>query len=135
MSTKKIKEDLYVPKDDNDLFDNPMVRAAMNAMSEEQKEKYRILGEGLYGSINFEDEQYINNMPPAMSQAIMYIENQITSGLHPSMLESNEKELLKDAYGEKWYSKWGYVEGDLTDIVTLHPNLHPNLHPKLHSSE
>jgi hypothetical protein len=74
-------------------------------------------------------------MPPAMTQAIMYIENQITSGLHPSMLESNEKELLKDAYGEKWYSKWGYVEGDLTDIVTLHPNLHPNLHPKLHSSE
>jgi hypothetical protein len=131
MSTKKIKEDLYVPKDDNDLFDNPMVRAAMNAMSEEQKEKYRILGEGLYGSINFEDEQYINNMPPAMTQAIMYIENQITSGLHPSMLESNEKELLKDAYGEKWYSKWGYVEGDLTDIVTLHPNLHP----KLQSSE
>jgi len=131
MSTKKIKEDLYVPKDDNDLFDNPMVRAAMNAMSEEQKEKYRILGEGLYGSINFEDEQYINNMPPAMTQAIMYIENQITSGLHPSMLESNEKELLKDAYGETWYSKWGYVEGDLTDIVTLHPNLHP----KLQSSE
>lgn len=131
MSTKKIKEDLYVPKDDNDLFDNPMVRAAMNAMSEEQKEKYRILGEGLYGSINFEDEQYINNMPPAMTQAIMYIENQITSGLHPSMLESNEKELLKDAYGEKWYSKWGYVEGDLTDIVTLYPNLHP----KLQSSE
>lgn len=127
MSTKKIKEDLYVPKDDNDLFDNPMVRAAMNAMSEEQKEKYRILGEGLYGSINFEDEQYINNMPPAMTQAIMYIENQITSGLHPSMLESNEKELLKDAYGETWYSKWGYVEGDLTDIVTLHPNLHPKL--------
>ena len=131
MSTKKIKEDLYVPKDDNDLFDNPMVRAAMNAMSEEQKEKYRILGEGLYGSINFEDEQYINNMPPAMTQAIMYIENQITSGLHPSMLESNEKELLKDAYGETWYSKWGYVEGDLTDIVTLYPNLHP----KLQSSE
>lgn len=119
----KCKEGPYVSNGANDLFDNPMVQAAMNAMTDEQKEKYRIIGEHLYGNINFEDEQSINNMPPAMAEAVAYIEKQIVSGLHPSMLEENEKHLLNDAYGDKWYTKWGYIEDDLTDIVTIHPKL------------
>jgi hypothetical protein len=103
----------------NDLFDNPMTRAAISALSEEQKEKYRRIGEAMYSGINFEDQQSLNNMPPPMSEAVAYLESQIQSGLHPSMLEANEKAILADAYGEKWYEKWGYVEQDLTDIFTV----------------
>ena len=107
---------------DNDLFDNPMVRSAMAALSEEDKKKYKMIGDHLYGRINFEDEQSLNNMPPSMAEAVAYIETCMRSGLHPSMLEDNERALLKENYGEEWYKKWGYVEQDLTEIVTLKLN-------------
>ena len=113
----------YISSGPNDLFDNPMSRAALAAMSEEQKEKYRIIGEHLYGQFDFQDEQSINNMPPDMVEAVAYIEIQLRSGLHPSMLEDNEKELLADAYGEEWYISLGYNKKDLTEIFTTTPIL------------
>jgi hypothetical protein len=102
-----------------DLFENPMTKAAMSALSEEDKEKYRIIGEHLYGNTNFENEQSVNSMPTSMTEAVAYLESQLNSGLHPSILEENEKSLLEDAYGKEWYKRWGYVFEDLTDIVTL----------------
>ena len=92
-----------------DLFDNPMVRAAMAALSEEDKKKYKIIGDHLYGRINFEDGQSLNNMPQPMAEAVAYIEMCMRSGLHPSMLEENEKALLEENYGKEWYKKWGYI--------------------------
>jgi len=110
------------PIDTNDLFNNPIVQAAIAALSEEDKERYKMIGDHLYGRINFEDEQSLNNMPPSMAEAVAYIEMCMRSGLHPSMLEDNERALLKENYGEEWYKKWGYVEQDLTEIVTVKLN-------------
>ena len=103
------------------LFDNPMVRSAMAAMSEEDKEKFRVIGEQLYNSVDFEKSQVAENLAPPMVEAIAYIETQLKSGLHPSMMEEKEHRLLKEAYGDKWYAKWGYVEEDLKNIITLQP--------------
>ena len=105
------------------LFDNPMVRSAMAAMSEEDKEKYRIIGEQLYDGVDFEKSQLSGNLPPPMMEAVAYTETQLKSGLHPSMMEEKEHRLMKEAYGDKWYTKWGYIEEDLKDIITLQPNL------------
>lgn len=104
---------------DMDLFDNPMVRAASAAMSDEDKAKYKQIGEEMYGNMDFENSQVLDNTPAPMMEAVAYVEEQLKSGLHPSMMEDNEKALLADIYGNKWYEKWGYVEGDLTDIVTI----------------
>lgn len=112
----RVKDDKYLPKGPNDLFDNPMARAAMAALTEEEKAKYKRIGEHLYGRIDFETGI---NMAPDMAEAVAYLESQLRAGLHPSMLEDNEKEIIKEAYGEDWYVKWGYVEEDLDDIVTL----------------
>lgn len=120
--SKKVKNTTTTTtKDPNDLFDNPMVKAAMEALSEEDKQKYKMIGEHLYGRINFEDEQVLNNMPPCMAEAIAYIETTLQAGLHPSMLDVNERLLLEDNYGIEWYKNWGYVKEDLDDIVTLNP--------------
>jgi hypothetical protein len=35
------------------------------------------------------------------------------------MLNENEKMILTEVLGKDWYTKYGYVEADLTDIVTL----------------
>jgi len=107
-------------QDGNDLFDNPMVRSAMAALSDEQKEKYKTIGDHLYGRINFDNGQ---SFEPPIAEAVAYIETSLQSGMHPSMLEENDHALLKEQYGEEWYKQWGYVKEDLTEMVTFNPIL------------
>lgn len=111
----------------NDLFNNPMTQAAMAALSEEDKERYRLIGEQLYGNIDYQEGKILNNMPPNMVEAVAYIESQLQSGMHPSVLDDNEKAILADAYGDEWYLEWGYVKEDLDNIITLQPTLKQKL--------
>ena len=111
-------EQPYVPTG-NDLFDNPMVRAAKNALSEEDKEKYKIIGEHLYGRMDFESGESTDSVPPPILDALAYITNELKAGLHPSFMEEDEKALLQNAYGDEWYKKWGYIKEDLENIVTF----------------
>lgn len=101
-----------------DLFDNPMVTAAKKSMSPRSLERYKKLGESMYGGINF-TESKVDNRPEPMVEALAYIEESLKSGLHPSMLDDNEKAILLDAYGKEWYKKWRYIEEDLNSIVTV----------------
>lgn len=114
----------YVPRDKNDLFDNPMTRSALAALSDEDKLRYKEIGEHLYGRINFEEINESNsNLTTSMAEAVGYIEIQLRSGLHPSMMEDNEKSLMVEAYGDDWYKNWGYDKKDLENIFTLKPNI------------
>ena len=101
------------------LFNNPMVESALKAMSPEDLHRYREIGEKMYGTVNFEDSQIIKNVPPPMYEAGAYISEQLKSGLHPSMMDDDEKRLMEELFGKEWYTKWGYVEADLTEIVTV----------------
>lgn len=103
---------------DNDLFDNPMVRAAKASMNPKEIERYRVLGEQLFGAVDFVTSESLDNPAPVMDQAVEYISIQLRSGLHPSLLENSEKELLRSIYGDSWYTNWGYVEQDLNEIFT-----------------
>ena len=107
---------------DHDLFNNPMIEAAKRSMSKKDLEHFETLGRELYGDVDFETSKNLRNMPHPMMEALAYIESCLKSGLHPSDLEDNEKMLLKDAYGKKWYERFEYVEEDLNDIVTLTKN-------------
>jgi hypothetical protein len=109
--------------DQNNIFENQMIKSAISALSEEDKKRYKMIGDHLYGRINFEDCQSLNNMPPSMAEAVAYLETQLQAGLHPSMLDENEKALLVDRYGDEWYKEWGYIKDDLLDIITLQPIL------------
>lgn len=104
------------------LFNNPMVESALKALSNEELAKYRALGEEMYGTVDFEENKILNNTPAPMYEAGAYICEQLKSGLHPSMMENDEKRLIEELFGKEWYKKWGYVEGDLTDIITLTRN-------------
>ena len=119
----KMEKEEKLSSNANELFDNPMTKSALAALSDDDKKRYKMIGDHLYDRVNFENEKATNNMLPCMDEAVAYIEESIHSGLHPSMLEDNEKALLKESYGEEWYNRWGYVKDDLTDIVTLNPIL------------
>jgi len=111
------------PNKASELFDNPMTRSALAALSDDDKKRYKMIGEHLYDRVNFENEKTQNNLPDCMDEAAACIETSLQSGLHPSMLEDNEKSLLQEIYGNEWYTKWGYIKDDLSDIVTLNPIL------------
>ena len=102
----------------SDLFDNPMVRMARKALPKEKIERMKFLGESMFTDIDFEKTSD-NNLPSMFQESINYIDSMIKSGLHPSMLSKDEKILMKETIGEKWYEKYGYNEKDLDEIFTL----------------
>ena len=96
-----------------DLFDNPMVTAAKNSMSQEYIEKLKNLGEEFYSNIDFNTSKVYNNLPPEMVDAVLYLTEGLKSGIHPRDLEKDEQRLLAEAYGNEWYTNWNYTSDDL----------------------
>jgi len=96
-----------------DLFNNPMVTKALEAMTPEQREEYRRIGEEMYGTVHFEDSKILNNMPPPMAEALAYVEVGLKSGLAPADMEPDEIALMENAHGKEWYTKYGWTEEDL----------------------
>lgn len=100
----------------SDLFNNPMVNLAKKSMTPEQLENYKRLGEHMFSDMDFNTGSKIQ---PSLDEAGDYLSEAIKSGLHPSMMEDNEKAVMKEVYGDKWWEKFGYVEGDLTEMITV----------------
>ena len=99
-----------------DIWNNPMVNNALKAMSKEDLEKYKKVGEQLYGNVNFEDSTVVNQLMTPADEAVAYIEEGLKSGLLPQDLDENEVILLQQTYGEEWYKKWDYTKEDLEQI-------------------
>ena len=99
-----------------DLFNDPAMKRARESLSKEDQEKYKKMGEYLFNNVNFANNEMDENFTPPIEDACAYNIQGLQSGLHPSFLEDNEKELLKTNYGDEWYTKWGYTEKDLTDF-------------------
>lgn len=97
---------------DFDIFDNPMVRAAEKALTKEDLDRYKRLGESMFKGIDFATSEVDN----PMEEALAYIEVGLRSGLHPTFLDENEINLLISSYGDKWYQRFGYTEEDLKTI-------------------
>ena len=114
---------------DCDLFNNPMVKAAKEAMPEEEKERYRVIGEQIH-SIDYTSGQTEEVNPAPMEEGVAYLEANLRSGLHPSMMLENEHKLMSEIRGVEWYKEWGYVAEDLKEIVTLTPKLEPSSVPE-----
>lgn len=101
----------------SDLFNNPLVEAAKKSMSPEELEEYKKIGEYMFRDMNFEKKEV--KIQPNFDEAADYLSEAIKSGLHPSMMEDNEKCVMEQVHGDKWWEKFGYVEGDLTEIITI----------------
>ena len=105
---------------DGNLWNNPYINAARQNMSKEDLEKYEEIGKSMY-SIDYENVG-TNNLPEFMKESALHIFESLKSGLHPSILDDDEKNILVEAFGVKWYEIFKYKVEDLTDIVTLEPD-------------
>ena len=85
----------------NNLWDNPMIDSAKEALTEEQQREYKIIGEQVYNTINYETSQIKNNQYKEefmLNDLIMAIK----SGLKYNHLTEEEKNLLQTHYGDKY---------------------------------
>jgi hypothetical protein len=99
----------------SDLFNNPLINAAREALTPEQIEHYKQIGEVMYKDIDFELNQVVN-MPQPMVDALTYVSEGLKSGLHPSYLDNDEINLLKEGFGDNWFEKFGYTSDDLLPL-------------------
>lgn len=111
--------EVYVSHGPNDLFEGVLAKSAISALSPEDKEKYRIIGQELYGKVDFANSKILNNNPDPIKEAISYIESQLKSGIHPSMLEDTEKDIMFNFAGPNWYESWGYTLDELNDFILV----------------
>jgi len=102
----------------NTLFDNPYIDAARKSMSQEQIDDYERKGKCMFEDIDFEKVNE-TGFPPFVEEPTAQIEECIKSGLHISMLTDDEKNIMSQIFGKEWYKKYGFVEEDLDDIVTI----------------
>ena len=107
-------------RDADPLFSEKRLKEISDSLSNKDKERYAKIGEELYNTIDFNN---INDQGSNLSDSnIIELENvaqlklMLSSGIHPSFLTNQEKDMMKNNYGEKWFEKFGYLEVDLNRI-------------------
>lgn len=97
-----------------DLFNNPMVEIAKKAMTPQQLEEYKKIGEYMYNSDTYKTlEQGSKVTDPKDEDIVSYALESIKSGLDPKDLSQKELTLLVDVYGPKWYEQFHLLEKDV----------------------
>ena len=103
------------------LFGDRRLKEISESLSEEDKKRYAKIGEEMYNSIDFnkineQGNEAQNNADAIELENISQIKLMLSSGLHPSFLNSQEKDMMKNNFGQKWYENFGYLETDLNRI-------------------
>lgn len=96
------------------LYDNPMIDAAKNAMTEEQKQEYAKIGEYMYTRQDYKIAEVGSKIKEASTEDLAsYAIQGVKSGLDPNELTDKELAALIDIYGDKWYESYGYSEDEI----------------------
>lgn len=106
-------------KNADPLFNEKRLKEMADSLSEDDKKRYAKIGEEMYNSINFEDinsQGVIENKDEIEMENVSQIKMMLLSGIHPSYLSNQEKDLMKNNFGEKWYESFGFLEVDLNRI-------------------
>ncbi len=96
--------------DKNDIFEN-IRKKYLNSLSEEERAAYKRFGEKFY-AIDFTEQQTPqdpNKIVIDLEECLANIVRSLNSGLHPKYIDPDEEHLLKSAYGNEWYKKFGYA--------------------------
>lgn len=104
-----------------DLFNNPMVKSAKNALTPEQVEEYKKMGEYMYNNTNYAVAETAPIKDHASDQdLILYATEALKSGADPKDLSDPEIHALISVYGNEWYKRFGL---ELEDVRSMVPKL------------
>ena len=119
------KNALVEATDDNvspfDIFNNPQIKRAKESLPDDLRRQYEQIGESIWSqmetsqaSISNNSGENINftgdNLPPPVEEAAAHISEAIKSGMHPSLLDEDEKNLMKECFGKTWWRHWDYTD-------------------------
>lgn len=105
-------------EDKTNLFNNPMVEAAMKSLTPEQREEYEKIGKYMYETTDYTQ---LNPTPKSVEEdmvnGVFYVRESLKSGLHPQDMDKKEIQLMYEIYGPKWYEEYGYTEDDIPKVT------------------
>ena len=97
-----------------DLFNNPMVDSAKRALTAEQTEEYKRIGNYMYNNQNYNTVETGNRVKVADSnQLLFYATQALKSGGDPHDLSQPELQALVQFYGNNWYEGFGFSENEV----------------------
>lgn len=97
-----------------ELFDNPMVNSAKKAMTQEQIEEYKRIGEYMYNNKHLAQiETGQKREPPTNSELAFYAYEFVKAGGNPKDLSDVELNALSQIKGREWYKEFGFSESDI----------------------
>ena len=105
-----------------DLFNNPMINRAREALSDEDKKRYQEIGNAMFKDVDFTSERY--DLVAIMKNAAEYVVSALESGQHPSTLDDEERDVMEEVEGKEWYKNYGYCDKDLVEIETVPQNIY-----------
>lgn len=95
------------------MFDSPMFQNMIKNLSDEDKEKYKKIGEYMYNSVDYEKNEILNKVKTPTEEILGYIELALQSGISLEDLEPEERQYMKDQFGNSWYEKYGFTLEDI----------------------
>ena len=101
------------------MSENEHFDAAVKNLPVGEKISYNEFMKDMYGHLNFNGQNLVNKGEPIEEETIAFVVRQLNDGIHPSVMEESEIAVLVKHFGDEWYKNWGYVKGDLTEIVTI----------------
>lgn len=94
---------------DYDLFNNPMVDMAKKALSAEQQEEYKAMGQYMYNAANYTEAEHGPKVQKASDNELFaYASQALRSGLNPNDLSGKELSVLHSKLGDEWYNQFGF---------------------------
>lgn len=104
---------------------DPLVEAAKRALTPEQIEEYKKIGEYMYNNIDYKNATINNPIKNAQHEdLVVYATEALKSGGDPFDLTKDELQAMEKHYGEKWYTNFDLEPENVpsTNILDMDPN-------------
>jgi hypothetical protein len=86
---------------------DPLVEAAKKALTPEQLDEYKKIGEYMYNNIDYKNAILNNPVKNARHEdLVIYATEALKSGCDPHDLTKDELQAIEKHYGEKWYTQF-----------------------------
>jgi hypothetical protein len=99
------------------IIDNPAILMAKKALTPEQQEEYKKMGEYMYNTEVYKTIETGSKIKdPETKDILAYAVEGLKSGLNPFDLSEKELRAIIEIYGDFWYIKFGYEENEVPKL-------------------
>ena len=100
-----------------------LVHSALQTMDIDDAKRYKDMGRDYFENLDMESVNDKGDFTPiSVKESIQRLLVIIKSGMHPSFLTENDKQILSIEYSKTWYEEFGYTKEDLNEIITTTPS-------------